>query len=133
MNVDFNDHSLRVPSQEEYDVAEYVAEIIISMCNRKRLESGSDYELEDDVKKEHAELSKYSLEFMQSVVDYAYEENESGQRRRTWKSVKHRFQKLPNQNYISRFKKYLENNGTKQQKLEQIDKCIYEKSCEARE
>ena len=165
MNVDFNDHSLRAPSQEEYEVAEYVAEIIISICNRKRFEydeettldvyttqcsddhydneeeptesseseSGSDYELEDDVKKERAELSKYSLEFMQSVVDYAYEENESGQRRRTWKSVKHRFQKLPNQNYVSRFKKYLENNGTKQPKLEQIDKCIYEKLCEARE
>ena len=115
MNVDFNDHSLRAPSQEEYDVAEYVAEIIISICNRKRFEydeettldvyttqcsdahydneeepaesseseSGSDYELEDHVKKEPAELSKYSLEFMQSLVEYAYEENVSGQRRRT--------------------------------------------------
>ena len=162
MNVNLNDDSLNEPSQEEREVAEHLAEVIMSICKRRRFEyeeevaldvyckqysnyndeheeeeeeeeesseseSGSDYDVEDDLKKEQHELSKFSLEYMQRVVDYAYEENTLGERRRTWKSVKHRFQTLPNQNYVSRFKKYLENNGTRRQKLQEIDKCVYEK------
>jgi hypothetical protein len=167
MKVNLNDDSLNKPSQEEREVAEHLAEVIISICNRKRFEyeedetldvydkqynndndeneeegeeeesseseDESDYEVEDDLKKEHHELSNFSLDFMRRVVDYAYEENKLGQRRRTWKSVKHRFQTLPNQNYVSRFKKYLENNGTRRQKLQEIDKCVYQKLFEARE
>ena len=166
MNVNLSDYSLKAVSHEEHEVAEYLAEVIISICNRKRFEydeettldvyhaqysneddeneeedeeesseseSGSDYDVEDDLKKEHNELSNFSPDFMQRVVDYAYEENKFGQRRRTWRSVKHRFQTLPNQNYVSRFKKYLENNGTKRQKLQAIDKCVYQKLFEARE
>jgi hypothetical protein len=170
MNVNLNDDALIKPSQEEREVAEHLAEVIISICNRKRFEyeeeatldvyykqysndndeneeeeeeeeeeessesnSGSDYEVEDDLKKEHHELSNFSVDFMRRVVDFTYEKNKLGQRRRTWKSVQHRFQTIPNENYISRFKKYLENNGTRRQKLQETDKYVYQKLVEARE
>ncbi|CAF1086923.1 unnamed protein product [Adineta ricciae] len=64
---------------------------------------------------------------MQRVLDYAYDEDESGKRRRTWKPVKHRFRTLPNEYYVNRFKKYLENSGTRRQKLQEIDKSVYQK------
>lgn len=35
MNVNLNDASLNEPAQEEREVAEYVAEVIISICNRE--------------------------------------------------------------------------------------------------
>jgi hypothetical protein len=38
MNVNLNDDSLNKPSQEEREVAEHLAEVIISICNRKRFE-----------------------------------------------------------------------------------------------
>ena len=99
MNVHLNDDSPNKPSQEEREVAEHLAEIIISICNRKRFDyeeettfdvyyqnSSKEYddgEEENELKKEHHELSNFSLEFMKRVVDYAYEEDESGQRCRT--------------------------------------------------
>lgn len=123
MNVNLNDDSLNIPSQEEREVVEYLAEVVISICNPKRFEyeekttsdlyydqydnegdeteeeeeisneseRGSDYELEHDLKKQHHELSNFSLDFMQRVVDFANEEAVSGKRRRAWKSIKHRF------------------------------------------
>ncbi|CAF1531761.1 unnamed protein product [Adineta ricciae] len=166
MNINLNDDSLNEPSQEEREVAEHLAEVIISICNPRRLkyedeltldiyckqysngngekeeeeeeessesESRSDYEVEDDLKKEQHDLSNFPLEFMQRVLDYAYDEDKSGKRRRTWKPVKHRFRTLPNENYVSRFKKYLENSGTRRQKLQEIDKSVYQKLVYARE
>ena len=166
MSIDLGDDSLNLPSQEEREVAEYLADVILSICNRKQFEyedqttldvyyenlsndydedeedeleegptqsgNGSDYEVDDELKKEHHELSNFSLDFMRSAVDYAYEEDDAGKRRRTWKSVKHRFRTLPNQKYVSRFKKYLARNGTRKQKLPEIDKFVHQTLLEAR-
>jgi hypothetical protein len=38
MKVNLNDDSLNKSSQEEREVAEHLAEVIISICNRKRFE-----------------------------------------------------------------------------------------------
>ncbi|CAF5045695.1 unnamed protein product [Rotaria sp. Silwood1] len=40
---------------------------------------------------------------MKEVVDFADAKDSSGKRRRSWKTVKHRYRSLPDQNYISRF------------------------------
>ena len=58
-------------------------------------------------------LTEYSEEFMRDVVDYADAKNKNGKRRRTWKTVYHRFKILPSQTYVSRFRKYLKYKGTK--------------------
>ena len=96
-------------------------------------ESDSDYDIENDVDEKYPNLCNYSFEFMQQVVDYADEKGESGKRRRTWKSIHHRFRTVPHQGYVSRFRKYIENNGTRYHKLQEIDKVVYQKLIEARE
>lgn len=163
MDIDFNDDSIDIPSHEEREVAEHLAEIIISFCNLKQFayeqettldffydpddddgdgfeeeedddtESDSDYNDEDDSMGKYPKLTSYSIEFMQKVVDFVDEKGSSGKCRRTWKSIHHRFRSLPNQGYISRFRKYLEQNGTRNQKLEEIDIVVYQKLIEARE
>jgi hypothetical protein len=65
-------------------------------------------EIEDNKNEPHHQLSNYSIEYMQQVVDYADEKNSSGKHRR--------FQTLPDQSYINRFRNYLKQHGTKQQK-----------------
>ena len=160
MKINFDDCKRDKVLQEEREVAIYLAEIINSLCNRKqfehqeettldfyynenddeteeedndKIENDTDYEFEDDVNQQKHELSNYTIEFMQQVVDYADETDESGKRRRTWKSVHRRFRTLPHQSYVSRFRKYLEQHGTRQQKIQQIDELVYEKLVNARE
>lgn len=163
MKINLNDCKRDKALQEEREVAQYLADMINSLCDRKqfeyneettldfyydehssddgeteeeerdKIENDSDYEPEDDVDQEHHTLSNYSIEFMQQVVDFAYGKDESRKCRRTWKSIHHRFRTLPHQSYVSRFKKYLEQHGTRRQKTQQIDKFVYEKLVNARE
>ena len=125
MKINLSDCKRDRTLQEERDVAQYLAETIDSLCNRKqfeynrdttldfyygehhsddgeseeeetdKIESDSDYETDDDAARKHHELSNYSIEFMQEVIDFAYEKDEFGQCRRTWKSVQRRFRALP--------------------------------------
>ncbi|CAF4551855.1 unnamed protein product, partial [Didymodactylos carnosus] len=95
-----------------------------------RLVNYSESEEEDDNKRH---LTNYSLEYMQEVVDYADATDRNGKRRRSWKTVHHKFKALPNQGYISRFRTYLEQHGTKRQKTNDIDEIVYQKFLNARE
>jgi hypothetical protein len=79
------------------------------------------------------DLNQYSLDYMKAVIAYADERDDSGKRRHTWKSIHNRFRALPNQGYVSRFRKYLEQEGTKQQKVRTVDEVIYEKFINARQ
>lgn len=51
----------------------------------------------------------------------------------TWKSTKHRFKAVPHQQYISRFRHYIEQHGTRREKMRIIDDYVYDKFEEARE
>jgi hypothetical protein len=163
MHVNLNDSTIDKPSQEEREIAQHLAEIINSLCNRKQFEyeeettldfyydqddydgdeceekegdeseNDSDYDIDNDVIEKYPKLDNYSFEYMQQVVDFADGTDESGKHRRTWKSIHHRFRTLPNQGYVSRFRKYIEKNGTRNQKLQEIDKVVYQKLVEARE
>ncbi|CAF1136444.1 unnamed protein product [Rotaria sordida] len=161
MKVNSNDNAIDKPSQEEREVDQYSAEMITSLCDRKQfdyeeettldfyydeydhddseseeenyeIKSDTDYEVEDDATEQHHQLSNYSIEFMQKVVDYADETDASGKRRRTWKSVHHRFRTLPDQSYVSRFRNYLKQNVTRRQKTQKRDELVYKKFTEAR-
>ncbi|CAF4323180.1 unnamed protein product, partial [Rotaria sordida] len=99
-------------------------------------DDGNDADDEWDDKenlKEHYIPNTYSIEFMKEVVDFADAKDSSGKRRRSWKTVKHRYRSLPDQNYISRFRKYLSQQGTKRQKTQNIDQIVYKKFLNARE
>ena len=79
-------------------------------------------------------LTEYSEEYMQQVVDYAYHQNYNGsKRRRSWRSVHHRFKALPDQAYVSRFRKYLAQGGTKRQKIHNVNEAVYRRFIVARE
>ncbi|CAF2120193.1 unnamed protein product [Rotaria magnacalcarata] len=79
------------------------------------------------------DISEYSLEYMKEVVAYADAKDSSGKRRRSWKSVHDRYKRIPAQTYVSRFRKYIEQHGTKRQKTQNIDEIVFTKFIDARD
>jgi hypothetical protein len=70
---------------------------------------------------------------MQEVVNFADAKDRNGKKRRTWKTVHHRYKAIPSQSYVSKFRKYLEKHGTKRQKTRTIDEIVYKKFLQSRE
>jgi hypothetical protein len=70
---------------------------------------------------------------MKEVVEFADAKDSTGKRRRSWKTIHHRFRSLPNQGYVARFRHYLEHGGTKRQKIYDIDHEVFKKFESARE
>jgi hypothetical protein len=68
---------------------------------------------------------KFSLDYMKKVLDYYDEVDQNGKRKHSWKSVSHRFRRIPHRQYIVRFRDYVSRHGSKQQKLDEIDSCFY--------
>jgi hypothetical protein len=79
-------------------------------------------------------LMTFFLEYMKNVVDFydAIDET-TGKRKQTWKNVQHRFKRVRHLRYLSRFRKYLKDHGTKKQKLDDIDTFVFERFEAARE
>ena len=75
-------------------------------------------EIEDD---KLPTKENFSLEFMKKVVEFYDARDSAGRKRHTWKSTKHRFGTVAHQQYISRFRHYIEQHGTKRKKLQIID------------
>ena len=82
---------------------------------------------------ENRNLKNYTMEFMEEVVRFADEKDSSGKRRRSWTSIKHHYRSIPSQNYISRFRECLSQQGTNRQKIQDIDAIVYNKFVKARE
>ena len=79
-------------------------------------------------------LQKFSLDYMKHVIDYNDEKDPAtGKRRRSFKSVKHRFRRVTDFRYLSRFRLYIEKGGTRKNKLENINNYVYDKFEQARE
>jgi hypothetical protein len=144
------------PSPLEQEVANHLAELLQSFvdCNSFSVEndtsldhvsniitedvddyskssdtSGSDPEFIDiDNETEDTFLQKFSLEYMKQLMEY-YNEMDSvtGKRRRSFKSVKHRFRRVTDPTYLSCFRSYIEKVGTKIQTLENINNYVYHK------
>ncbi|CAF3324932.1 unnamed protein product [Rotaria socialis] len=96
--------------------------------------SEADDELESEEKeREGCNVKGYSLEYMKEVVAYADAKDSSGKRRRSWKTVHHKYKKVPDQAYISRFRNYIEQQGTKRQKTQNLDDMVFKIFVGARE
>jgi hypothetical protein len=73
-----------------------------------------DYDEEDT---EPKVFEDFSLSYMKRALEFYDAINpKTGQRKHTWKNVKHHFRRIPYQYYMARFRKYLEEEGTKKQK-----------------
>ncbi|CAF1133922.1 unnamed protein product [Rotaria sordida] len=69
-----------------------------------------DYQLID----EHNFENHFSLDYIKRAVNYFDEKDPlTGQRKRNWCIVKHMFRRIPNPQYVTRFRKYIEIGGTK--------------------
>ncbi|CAF1404793.1 unnamed protein product [Adineta ricciae] len=55
------------------------------------------------------------------------DDDATGKRKRTWKSVQDRFRRSRHKRYLGRFRKYLEDHGTKKQKIDDIDTFVFER------
>ena len=95
---------------------------------------GSIVEMEEEEEEGKNKLVHlFSIEYMKNVIDF-YDDRDAktGRKKHTWNSLQHRFPKVKNRNYIQRFRKYLDNGGTKLQKLKEIDRFTYERVVNAR-
>ena len=76
---------------------------------------------------------QFSLEYMKSAVDYFDEKNLlMGKRKRSWSSVQHRFRRIPNHQYLTRFRKYISTGGTKRNKINDVEMYVYDQFQSAR-
>jgi len=91
----------------------------------------SDYEVQNTTLRDG--LQKFSLDYMQRALDY-YDaiDPKTQKRRHTTKGVMRRFPRITHRRYLSRFRTYLQNNGTKKQKIDCINDYVYEKFENAR-
>jgi cobalamin biosynthesis protein CobT len=75
---------------------------------------GEEVSMKEEEDGENEQLHHLSIEYMKNVLDFYDEMNaKTGRRKHTWKSLEHRFPKVKNRNYIERFRRYLNEGGTK--------------------
>lgn len=75
----------------------------------------------------------FSLDYMKKVIDYFDARDSTGRKKHTWKSTQHQFRSVPHRQYIARFRHYIEQHGTKREKLQIIDDFVYDMFEEARD
>ena len=63
----------------------------------------------------------FSLDYMKKVIDYYDERDSKGKRKHTWKSTQHRFKSISYRQYLAHFRHYIEQGGTKREKMQVID------------
>lgn len=120
--VDFNDELSVEQSAEEEEIDD-------DDDNESRDETF----MEVDERQQNSFFHQFSIEYMQRAIDfYDAVNSRTGKKQHSWKTFQHHFRNVKNRKYIERFRKYLENGGTKHQKLDEIDHYTYEKFEKAR-
>jgi hypothetical protein len=88
----------------------------------------------DDSDKRDKFIKQFSLEYMKNVVQFYDEQIRKRKRTKTsFSNVQNRYKRVKDKNYIRRFRKYIESQGTKQGKLNQIDSFVYNSFDNARQ
>ena len=70
-------------------------------------------------------LTYFSLDYAKKVLNYNDEVDENSKRKHSWRSINHRFQRVSDSTYLSRFRINVNKNGTKQQKLDIIESSVF--------
>jgi hypothetical protein len=103
---------------ESYEIEEY-DESETEFQDESSQESQSSQEWEFFV----IDQDKYELDYMKRAVE-CYD-------KKGWKSTQHNFRRIKHQYYISRFREYIAQQGTRSEKMAAIDKFVYDKFIEA--
>lgn len=64
--------------------------------------------LVDRVAESSPDQMNFNLEYMKRVIDYYDACDSNGRKKHTWKAAQHQFKAIPHQQYISRFRHYIE-------------------------
>jgi hypothetical protein len=79
-----------------------------------------DDEIDDYNENEYSDIKNYfTLEEMENIIEWVDQHPNA-----RFATISHRFMKIKSMNYIPRFRKYIENNGTRLEKLKQIKEFI---------
>ena len=90
-----------------------------------------DYEEEDS---ETPVYESFSFGYMKRAIEFYDDiDQKTGKRKHSWKNVKHQFRRIPYQYYLARFRTYIEESGTKKQKIDSVEDFVYDKFERARE
>ena len=54
-------------------------------------------------------------------------DQKTGKQKHSWKNVKHQLRRIPYQYYLARFRTYIEESGTKKQKIDSVEDFVYDK------
>lgn len=130
-----NSHSHTFEVETTLDHESVDGEVINDVDDEDTAEETLDFTwTEVDENGEKTLCKQFSLDYMTRAVDFYDEINpQTGKRKRRWETVKHNFRRIPHQNYLARFRQYLEKHGTKKQKLEKVDDYVYDMFERARE
>lgn len=128
---------------QEEELADQLFNIFESVCTSTSYEHDEcQEELDTDTEDaEHEEdnnqksvFESFSLSYMQQALEYYNVTNsKTGKRIHTWKSVQHKFRRIPHQSYMARFREYVEKRGTNKEKLESLENRVYSSVDRARD
>ncbi|CAF1651158.1 unnamed protein product [Adineta ricciae] len=126
-------HTLEVETTLDHELGD--DELINDVDYKDRAEETCDPDWNDEDEDDERVLCKqFSFDYMTRAVNFYDEINpQTGKRKRRWETVKNHFRRISHQNYLARFRRYLEKHGTKKQKLEKIDDHVFDMFEQARE
>ena len=111
------------------EITEMLCGVLESITNSHshslEVETTLDHELIEgevisDEEDEKTLCKEFSLDYMPKAVSFYDEINpQTGKRKERWEIVKHRFRRIPHQNYLARFRHSLEKHSTKKTQARQ--------------
>lgn len=118
---------LRTYIDKAFDKDEEEWETFLDLDSEGESDEDSLSEDEDlDEKSKDRSLSAYSLVQMRDIVQRFFVQEQK------FDTIKNRYRKLPNVQTIYRYRKYVENHGTRMMKLKEVDRRTYEEFIENR-
>ncbi|CAF0878160.1 unnamed protein product [Rotaria sordida] len=104
--------------EDEYDEMTDAEESNDDMTN----EEDTDDEMDDYDETDHSDLkNRFTLEEMENIIEWVDEHPNA-----RFATISNRFRKIKFMNYITKFREYIENDGTTLEKLKQIKAFIFD-------
>ena len=88
---------------------------------------------DDEHEKENTLQHQFLLEYMKKMVEFYNQKKNKDKRKNAFLLVQRRFKEVKDKSCIYRFQQYIESQGTKKYKLNQIDAFIYQSLEDARQ
>ena len=99
----------------------------------KKDDNPHDDNYDDEHEKENTLQHQFSLEYIKKMVQFYNQKKNKGKRNNAFLLVQSRFKEVKDKSYIYFFQQYIESQGTKKHKLNQIDALVYQSFEDARQ